>query len=163
MSRPKAPAHELDDIDWALLRRIHNDARLSMTALAETVGISRAAAYARVNKLIDHNVIRGFATRIDPISIGRNASAYVSLSIDQQRWAEIRADLNDIEEVDHVALVGGDFDVLLLVRAFDTKHLQNVVLNKVQSLSGVTKSRTQIIFEDFEPGFMPPLNAGNFD
>lgn len=157
MSRPAAPEFELDDVDWTLLRGINHDARISMTALAELVGISRASAYTRVNKLISHGVIRGFSTRIDPISIGRHASAYVSLAIDQRKWHDIRVQLNEIEEVDHVALVGGNFDVMLLVRGFDTSHLREIVLNKIQSIPGVKKSRTLIIFEDFDRGFMPSL------
>ena len=51
----------------------------------------------------------------------------------------------------HVALVGGEFDVVLLVRARDNADLRRVVLDEVQAIEGVTSTRTLLIFDEAEP------------
>ncbi|MFD5598752.1 Lrp/AsnC family transcriptional regulator [Leucobacter sp. NPDC058333] len=148
---------QVDDIDRAILAVLKNDARVSMTALAEAVHISRAGAHARVRKLVDSGVIVNFTVRTDPVRAGTHASAYVTLLIDQTGWQEVRERLSAIPEVEHIALVGGDFDVLLLVRAADNSHLRRVVLEDIQSVPWVRNTRTILIFEDFGGGPAPKL------
>lgn len=140
---------ELDDTDHAIVRELRRDARVSMTTLAAAAHISRAGAHARVKRLQAAGVITGFTVRTDPVLLGQHTSAYVTLSVEQQAWQEVRSRLQDIPEVEHIALVGGEFDVMLLVRARDTRDLRRVVLEEVQAIPFVSTSRTLLIFEDF--------------
>ena len=140
---------ELDDIDRAILAELRRDARVSMTAIAETVHISRAGAHARIKRLTDVGVIAGYTVRTDPVLLGHHASAYVMLSLEQPAWQEVQEQLQRIPEVEHMALVGGDFDVILLVRASDARDLRRIVLEDIQAISAVRSTRTTLIFEDF--------------
>lgn len=140
---------ELDDTDRAIIEVLRRDARASMTTLAEAVHISRAGAHARVKRLRESGVIAGFTVRVDPVRAGQHASAYVTLNVEQPAWQDVRAKLMEIPEIEHIALVGGDFDVLLLVRARDNRDLRRVVLEEVQAIPSVRTSRTLLIFEDF--------------
>jgi len=144
-------AGELDEVDERILEVLRRDGRASMTALAEVVHISRASAYARVNKLVEAGVIAGFSARVDPVKAGQHASAYVSLSIEQTSWQDVRARLSAIRGIEHIALLGGDSDVLLLVRARDNGDLRRVVLEELQAIPAVKSTRTSLVFEDFEP------------
>ena len=51
----------------------------------------------------------------------------------------------------HIALVGGEVDLLLLVRARDNHDLRRVVLEQLQSIPSVRSTKTWLIFEDFDP------------
>lgn len=146
---PKGWRMELDDTDRAIIEVLRSDARASMTTLAEAVHISRAGAHARVKRLRESGVIAGFTVRVDPVRAGQHASAYVTLNVEQPAWQDVRAKLMEIPEIEHIALVGGDFDVLLLVRARDNRDLRRVVLEEVQAIPSVRTSRTLLIFEDF--------------
>ena len=140
----------LDTIDRAILDVLRQDARTSVNALAQRVSISRANAYARLRRLTDDGVIVGYGLRTDPVREGFHASAYVALSVDQSDWQHIRSGLLAMPEVEHVALVGGDFDVLVLVRARDNRDLRRIVLEEIQAFPGVRSSRTFPIFEDLD-------------
>jgi DNA-binding Lrp family transcriptional regulator len=142
---------DLDEVDERILDVLRRDGRASMSAVAEAVHISRANAYTRVNRLVDSGVIAGFSARIDPVKAGLHASAYVSLAVDQTSWQEVRERLAAIRGIEHIALVGGDTDVLLLVRARDNSDLRRVVLEELQAIPAVTSTRTSLVFEDFEP------------
>ena len=142
---------DLDEIDHRILNELRRDARASMSAVARVAHISRASAYARVNKLTEAGVITGYSARIDPVRAGYHASAYVALLIDQQPWQDLRARLIEIPEVEHIALIGGEFDLMLLIRARDNADLRRIVLEEVHAIPSVRSTRTWLSFEDFDP------------
>ncbi|MEJ3658854.1 Lrp/AsnC family transcriptional regulator [Actinomycetes bacterium KLBMP 9759] len=143
-------ADVLDDIDRRMLAELQTDGRMSVRTLAERVSVSRANAYARLDRLAAAGVIVGYTVIVDPVKAGLATSAYVSLSIQQSSWRRLRERLKGIEEVRHMALVGGDFDVMLLVRAADNAALRRVVLDQLPAIPEVISSRTSLIFEDHE-------------
>ena len=55
----------LDDIDTAIIDILREDARISINALADRANISRSNAYARLHRLTEAGVIRGFTVRTD--------------------------------------------------------------------------------------------------
>jgi DNA-binding Lrp family transcriptional regulator len=141
----------LDDVDRAMLAELSTDGRLAVRALAERLHISRTNAYARLERLMTEGVITGFGARIDPRRAGLGTSAYIMVTVEQTSWRTMATDLHAIPYVDHVALVGGDFDILLLVRTPDNTTLRDVVLERLQALEGVRSTRTWLIFEEL-PG-----------
>ena len=142
----------LDAVDRAILASLRRDARGSVNDVARTAAVSRANAYSRIKRMTEAGVIVGYSVQTDPVSEGFHSSAYVALWVDQAQWQEIRAGLLSMPEVEHIALVGGEFDVLVLVRALDNRDLRRIVLERIQSLPGVTMSRTFLIFEDHRGG-----------
>lgn len=142
------PAQPLDDIDRAILGELTADARVSIRALAERVAISRANAYNRLERLTRDGVITGFTACVDPPRAGLGTSAYIMITVEQTAWRPMEAGLKKIPYVEHIALVGGDFDVLLLVRTPDNTTLREVVLEQIQAVEGVRATRTWLIFEE---------------
>jgi DNA-binding Lrp family transcriptional regulator len=143
-------AIELDEVDRGILEELRLDGRAAISAVAKANHISRASAYARLNRLIESGVISGFTARIDPVLSGQHSSAYVTLAIEQASWQLLRERLAQIPEVEHIALVGGDVDVQLLVRARDNGDLRRVVLEELQAIPSVRSTKTSIIFEDYD-------------
>lgn len=150
---PRPPARPLDAVDRGILRILRADGRASIRSVAERVHISRANAYARINRLLDDGVIRGFSARIDQERAGQGASAYITLKIVQNSWRRVREQLLELPGAAHMALVGGDFDVLLLVHTQDNRALRDLVLTRIQSIPEVISTRTVLVFEetDLEP------------
>ncbi|MCX5262649.1 Lrp/AsnC family transcriptional regulator [Streptomyces sp. NBC_00199] len=138
----------LDDIDRQILSRLLEDGRISVRSLAEQVHISRANAYTRIGRLVAEDVITGFTAQLDAQRAGLGTSAYVTMSIEQNAWRDTSRDLRRIPYVEHVALVTGDFDVLVLVRAPDNLALRTVVLESIQAVPGVRSTRTWLVFDE---------------
>ncbi len=149
----RPPARPLDPIDRDILRLLRADGRASIRSVAERVHVSRANAYARINRLLDDGVIRGFSARIDQERAGHGASAYITLKIVQNSWRDVREKLRELPGAAHMALVSGDFDVLLLVHTPDNRALRDLVLTRIQSMPEVLSTRTLLVFEetDLEP------------
>jgi DNA-binding Lrp family transcriptional regulator len=148
---PGRLATPLDKTDRAIVAALVQDGRISVRALAEQVHISRANAYARIGRMVDDGTISGFTTRLNPAKVGLGTSAYVTVNIQQNAWRTVGERLRRIPYIEHFALVGGDYDVLALVRAPDNTVLREVVLEQIQSIPNVRSTRTWLVFEE-SPG-----------
>lgn len=143
----------LDATDRSIIAALVQDGRLSIRSLAERLHISRANAYARLDRLLSQGVLTGFSARVAHEKAGLATAAYVCLSIEQDTWREVRDALAAVPYVQHVSLVAADFDVLALVRAPDNATLRDVVLEQLQAVPGVRSSRTWLVFADLDtPG-----------
>jgi DNA-binding Lrp family transcriptional regulator len=100
-------------------------------------------------------VITGYAAIIDPVRAGYALSAYVYLDIAQRSWKSVRAQLLTMPEVDHIAFVSGEHDILLRVRARDAVSLRDVVVARLQDIPEVNSTQTMLIFEEATPARDP--------
>lgn len=140
----------LDDVDRRIIAELTRDGRMAVTTVAENVHISRAHAYSRISRLTNEGILTKFTALVDPTRAGLKSSAYVTLKVRQHSWRELKEALQAIEEIHHIALVGGDFDVILLVRAVDNVHLRRVIFDQLQSMPGVLDTQTFLVFEDLD-------------
>jgi DNA-binding Lrp family transcriptional regulator len=145
-----APAAlELDDLDRRLVQELANDGRMSMLELAKRAHISRTHVYSRIERLEQRGIIEGFTTRINLEKAGLATSAVIALSIQQDTWRSLSAQLKTLQYVERITLVGGDFDVLVVVRAPDNATLRTVVLERLHSMAGIRSTRTWLVFEEW--------------
>jgi DNA-binding Lrp family transcriptional regulator len=145
-------ADPIDETDRKIIAALTSDGRMSMRTLAESLHISRANAYARLERLKATGVIRGFRADVDPVLSGLGTTAYVTLNLRQHDWRQVRERLHELDGVVHIALVGGgEFDVILLVRARDNSDLRRIVLDEIQGMPGIQSTRTMLVFEESAP------------
>ncbi|GII64851.1 AsnC family transcriptional regulator [Sphaerisporangium krabiense] len=159
---PTGRSAALDDVDHAILRELSADGRMSMRALAERVRVSRSNVYARVERLVEDGVITGFTARVDPARAGLGLTAYVLVTIDQNAWRSVSGMLCDVPYVQHVAFVGGDVDLIMLVRAPGTAALRDIVLARIHAVEGVRSTRTWLVFEE-QAGPLAPGGTATHD
>ncbi len=147
---PTPDPRPLDDIDRRILRLLQADGRMSVRQLAQQVHVSRSGVYARLSRLLADGVIRGFGARVEPERAGFGTSAYITLQIEQNSWRSVRDKLWRLPEVEHMALVSGDFDVVLLVRTANNRALRDLVFQRIQSMPEVRSTRTLLVFDETE-------------
>lgn len=140
----------LDPIDADLVARLQADGRISVNALAEAAGMSRAATYRRLDRLHDDGVITGYTAVVDPRKVGLDVVVLVLIGVQQRRWQDVAVTLRAIEGVEYLAATTGEFDFMALVRLPDVAHLRDVVLEELQSVPGVVSTRTVFVLD--EPG-----------
>lgn len=138
----------LDDADRAIVAALRRDGRASVRTLAAELHLSRAGAYARLQRLRDDGVITGFSADVDSARLGLGTAAYVAITIEQNSWPTVVEGLRGIDAVETMSLVAADFDVLALVRTHDNAELRTAVLDRIQSVPGVRATRTWLVFEE---------------
>ncbi|MFN2451402.1 MAG: Lrp/AsnC family transcriptional regulator [Candidatus Dormibacteria bacterium] len=146
---PGRPApRALDAVDRAILVALRDDGRLSTAALAERVGVSRAGAYARLERLRAAGVLTGASVRVDPTSVGVGITALVQLSCKQPAWRVLRDSLASMAEIEWAGLTTGEHDAVLLVRVSDVETLRDVLLERLQAIEGVHNTETVFVLEE---------------
>lgn len=149
-------AGDLDDVDQHIVDELRREGRMSMRSLAERLHISRANAYVRVQRLESTGVIRGYRADIDPVLAGLGTSAYVTVNLRQAEWRSVREELRTLRGVEHIGLVGGEFDLVLLVRARDNADLRHLILDQIQGMKGIVNTHTLLVFEEPVPAVPAP-------
>ena len=138
----------LDDIDRRLLALLVEDGRISVNELANKANISRAAAYARFDRLVGAGVIASFRADVDPQRIGLGVAAMVLINVEQGSWPSTREKVSHLPGVEYVAMTSGEFDFVLLVRAPDIAALRDVVLYRLQAMPEVRATQTIFVLDE---------------
>jgi DNA-binding Lrp family transcriptional regulator len=146
---------DIDEVDRRILNALHDDARISNSALAELVGIAPSTCHGRVRRLQEIGVIRGFYTDVDPAAIGRPLQAMISVSLQSNARGRIRHFISEIRRLPQVIdvyfLAGAD-DYILHVAAHDTEDLRAFVVENLNADPDVAGTQTSLIFEHLRGG-----------
>ena len=148
-SPASAPSmRQIDSVDRAMIAALVEDARITLTDLADTVNVSRSTAHARLQRLRDDNIITGFTATVDPQAIGLGVAAIVFIDIEQHDWRTLRAELAAIPGVEYLAMCAGQFDLMLIARAESIAGLRDVLLERIQRIAGVRSTETVVILDE---------------
>ena len=142
------PDTALDAVDRAIVHELVADGRLSVSALADRVNVSRATAYARLERLTAAGVITGFGAVVDPARIGLPITALILVNVRQHSWPEARAELLELPGLEYLAFTSGGFDMVLLVRVPDVVSLRDVVLVRLHGSPHVRSTQTIFVLDE---------------
>lgn len=126
---PVAPTNrQLDELDHRLLELLAVDGRATMSDLGRVVGLSRTAVLARVQRLEQAGVIRGY--RAEVVLPGPSPAAHrarVGLVIQTTDVAGYVRRLAALPTVTEVETVAGEYDLIALITAPDSAELDRVL------------------------------------
>jgi len=137
---------ELDQTDKKLLNLLQADAKLSYAELAKRLGVSTSGIHKRVKRLVDAEVIKRFVVVVDPQAIGKKLKAFIGVSTEPGRCAEVKSQLIRKPEVLEIHEVAGEHDLFLKIITDDTLKL-NDILHEFDSIPGVSSTRTLVVLK----------------
>ena len=146
--RGQTVATVLDGVDRRILEELAVDGRLPIATVAERAGISRANAYARLDRLRTDGLLEGFAARVNAAKLGLGVTALVLISGRQHAWRLLREQLAGMPEVEYCAFVTGEYDALILVRVPNVETLRDVILERLQAMDYVRATQTIFVLEE---------------
>lgn len=138
-------AEPLDPTDRRILQVLQDDARITMTELADRVGLSPTPCTRRVKRLEETGVIRRYATLLEPTAVGLPVNVFVSISLTAQTEPALQAveeAVGTYPEVMECYLMTGDADYLLRVVVPDLETYQRFVMDKLTRLPGIANIRS---------------------
>lgn len=138
----------LDDVHYKMIDLLRQDGRLSVSSLADKLGISRSNAHARFEALRKDGVITGFHAAVDPGKVNAGIAAMVFIALDQTKWQEFMENLPLVPQLDYFAVTTGEYDAVLLVRTPDVSSLNYFVVNDLAQWSSVKDTTTVFLMEE---------------
>lgn len=145
-----------DRLDAELLGRLDKDGRLGVAQLATMLGVSRNTVQARLRRLEESGVLRGFRPELDLTAVGLSVQAYISLEIDQRELDYVIEELTRVPEVLEARTQAGREDLVLLVAAETISDIQRIALDLV-NIRGVRHTDTKLIVNTVIPYRVWPL------
>ncbi len=134
----------LDDTDRAIIEQLQRDGRVPYTRLGAAVGLSEAAARARVQRLIDAGVMQVVAVT-NPLSHGFRRMAMIGVRTEGPT-DEIAPALHAITDIDYLVVTAGTYDFLAEVVVSDDAALLDLT-NRIRAVPGVRTTETFIYLD----------------
>ncbi|MDF2990408.1 MAG: hypothetical protein K0S37_922 [Microbacterium sp.] len=141
-------AAPLDDTAYKILAVLRDNGRISIAALAERVGISRANAYTRVESLVHDGVITGFSAQVDHAQAGLSIGALVFVTVLPQAWASFRERVVEMPDVEWCAVTTGEHDAMLLIRAVDVSGVHEFSTGVIAQLPEVRTVVSVVVLDE---------------
>ncbi len=141
---------DLDEFDRRIIAALVEDGRMTVTDLAEAVGLSKTPCQVRLKRLQQAGVIRGFRAIIDPAKLGLDHIAFTEVKLSDTREAalcEFNAAVRRIAEVEECHMLASNFDYLLKVRTADIRRYRIVLGEKISALPHVASTSTFVAME----------------
>ena len=140
---------QLDRYDRQILDVLQQDGRISNQDLADRIGLSPSPCLRRVRTLEEAGLITGYRAFLDAKKLGLSLMALIGISMDQhtpERFANLESSIAEIPEVLECLLITGqqsDYQLKVVVRDMDA--YQDLLLNKITRITGVTGVHTSFV------------------
>lgn len=140
----------MDRLDRKILAELQADGRLSVTELAERVGLSLSPCHRRVRALEQAGVIRDYRAHLDPGALGLDFSALVFVTMrdgNREAVAAFEQAVVEIPEVIQAQRLFGDPDYLLQVITRDLPAFQQLYDERLSALPGVQRLTSTLVMK----------------
>lgn len=141
---------DLDRFDWAILRGVAEDGRISVTDLAQKIGLSKSPTQTRLRRLEADGFILGYRAMLNPIQLGLDHVAFVEVKLNDTRESALKA-FNaatlKVPEIEQAHMIAGNFDYLLKVRTSDMTQYRQVLGEVISALPHVSATSTYVAME----------------
>ncbi len=140
---------QIDSLDKKILSLIAKDARIPFLEIARECNVSGAAIHQRIQKLTENGIIAGSEYIIDPHKIGFHTCAYIGIFLEKASMYEsVVKELEQIPEITECNYTTGNYSIFIKIFAKTNEHLKNILVDKLQSISGVSRTETFISLEE---------------
>jgi Lrp/AsnC family transcriptional regulator, leucine-responsive regulatory protein len=143
--KPRQNERGPDSIDERIVGLLRHDARMTLTALARSVSLSRTAVQARIARLERDGVILGYQARIREKEDDR-LGAILSLVFSQRPCKPVVAKFRHWPEIEHYYSVTGPVDAYVSVRVKDAEALAELV-DRFSALPGVASASSAVMLK----------------
>ena len=154
------PKTTLDRTDRRILEQLQADGRLSNQELAERVLLSPSPCLRRVRALERSGVIQRYAALLDPLRVGLELLAYVSVKLEKRGKMPVDQFTRAVQswpEVIACFSMTGDMDYLMRVQVEDLAHYSRFIMDKLLKQPGVIDIRSNFVLERVKETTALPL------
>jgi len=154
----------LDNYDKRILEVLQQEGRISNQELADRIGLSPSPCLRRVRALEESGIIAGYRAVLDARRLGLNLIAFLSISMDRhtpERFENFDKIVTELPEVLECSLITGrDADYQLKVVVRDMDAYQDLLLNKLTRIEGVSGVHSSFVLRQVVERTVLPVPTG---
>lgn len=135
----------LDDLDRSILLMMMKDASVAYTEIARILGVSGGTIHVRMNKMEQAGLIIGSKLVVSPEALGYDICAFLGIYLERgSAYKEALEQIRLIPEIIELHFTTGIYSMFAKLYCRDTKHLREVLNDKIQGIAGVQRTETFI-------------------
>jgi Lrp/AsnC family leucine-responsive transcriptional regulator len=140
----------LDKFDLSILHELQQNGRITVTELADRVGLSKTPCQARMRRLEETGYIRGYRAILDRKKLVGEHVAFVKVTLNDTKTpalAAFKEAVQAIPEVEECHMIASDFDYLLKVRTANIETYRIVLGEKISALPFLQQTSSFVVME----------------
>jgi Lrp/AsnC family transcriptional regulator, regulator for asnA, asnC and gidA len=140
---------EIDNIDLKILALLSEDAKTPYTEIAKKVYVSGGTVHVRMRKMEEMGIVQGTTLNMDYSKLGYDITAFLGIYLERNSmYDEVAAELKKIPEVVKIHYTTGNYSIFCKIHCKDTRHLREVLHDKIQKVDGIVRTETLISLEE---------------
>lgn len=144
-----AKNYEIDNIDLKILNLLTQDAKLPYTEVAKKVFVSGGTVHVRMRKMEEMGIVKGTTLSMDYSKLGFDVTAFMGIYLERSSlYDEVTEKLKSIPEIVKMHYTTGNYNIFIKIHCRDTKHLRDVLHDKIQRVEGIERTETFISLEE---------------
>jgi Lrp/AsnC family leucine-responsive transcriptional regulator len=144
---------KLDESDKAILEVLQRAGRIRNVELADKVHLSPPATHARVKRLEEIGVIKGYAAHLDRNKLGSDCMCFITVSLELHQADKLTAffeailALPQVLECHHLT---GNSDYLLKVVIKNNREMEDFISNTLVTMPGILRVSTSVVLREIK-------------
>ncbi len=149
MANPDKNEILLDDVDKKILEALMKDAKKPYTEVAKKAFVSGGTVHVRMRKLEDAGIVEGTTLKVNYAKLGFDITAFIGIYLEKSAlYDTVIEELRKINEIVSIHYTTGNYSIFCRMYCRDTRHLKDILHDKVQKVDGIERTDTIISLEE---------------
>lgn len=141
--------YEIDNLDRQILKLLMENVTRPYTEIAKELNVSGGTIHVRMKKLADMGVVTGSQLLINPAAVGYDICAFLGVFLDKgSEYKHAVEQMRKVPEIVELHYTTGSYSMFVKIICRDTKHLREVLNEKIQEIEGIQRTETFISLEE---------------
>ena len=137
--------NQLDELDYQILELLIKDCRTPYLEIARICHVSGGTIHVRMKKMEELGIIKGTRILLNLPKLGYDVCCFVGIYVDKtSSFDSVFEEMSKIKEVVELHLTTGIYSVFAKVVCKNISDLQDILLNKINSINGIQRTDTII-------------------
>jgi len=137
----------MDKFDQGIIQALRENARVSVSHIAESVNLSRSSVSERIKKMEKNGIIRGYQVLLSE-SQKEGVTVYFEIQHRRARCADVIHLFKNIPEVITCNGITGDSDLLVLIKAPTMRRIHEI-REQLDVEEDITKIKTHVVMSEW--------------
>ncbi|MBS5937051.1 winged helix-turn-helix transcriptional regulator [Clostridium sartagoforme] len=138
-------SYQLDELDLQILDLLIKDCRTPYLEIARICHVSGGTIHVRMKKMEELGIIKGTRILLNLPKLGYDVCCFVGIYVDKtSSFDSVFEELSTIKEVVELHLTTGNYSIFAKVVCKNISDLQDILLNKINSINGIQRTDTII-------------------
>lgn len=142
----------LDNLDWAILRILRENARQTYTEIGRRLNLAHSTVYDRIKRMEENRIITKYDVVIDPKKAGITIlTAIVTIFTNPKESEKVAKKLSEHKKVlETFTSLSEELLIIAKIVAKDQEELHSFLAEYVAPMPGVLRIRTSIITRKYK-------------